>query len=62
MDPINERKIFQKLVRASSQLNTQQLVTCFLVTPKLLPDLEYSDDACTVLQIMNGPWMEKAAK
>ncbi|TVU26533.1 hypothetical protein EJB05_29085, partial [Eragrostis curvula] len=59
VDPINERKIFQKLVRAASQLNTQQ---CFLVTPKLLPDLEYSDDACTVLQIMNGPWMEKAAK
>jgi structural maintenance of chromosomes protein 5 len=27
MDPINERKMFQQLVRAASQLNTPQLVT-----------------------------------
>uniref|UniRef100_A0ACD5XP21 Uncharacterized protein n=1 Tax=Avena sativa TaxID=4498 RepID=A0ACD5XP21_AVESA len=58
MDPINERKMFQQLVRAASQLNTPQ---CFLLTPKLLPDLEYSD-ACSILNIMNGPWIEKAAQ
>ncbi|KAF6986892.1 hypothetical protein CFC21_004594 [Triticum aestivum] len=57
MDPINERKMFQQLVRAASQLNTPQ---CFLLTPKLLPDLEYSD-ACSILNIMNGPWIEKPA-
>lgn len=34
---------------------------CFLLTPKLLPDLEYSN-ACSILNIMNGPWIEKAAK
>nr|CAB3471225.1 unnamed protein product [Digitaria exilis] len=34
---------------------------CFLLTPKLLPDLEYSD-ACSILNIMNGPWIEKPAK
>ncbi|CAL9754472.1 unnamed protein product [Musa acuminata subsp. burmannicoides] len=58
MDPINERKMFQQLVRAASQPNTPQ---CFLLTPKLLPDLEYSN-ACSILNIMNGPWIEKPAK
>uniref|UniRef100_A0A0E0F6V5 Structural maintenance of chromosomes protein 5 n=1 Tax=Oryza meridionalis TaxID=40149 RepID=A0A0E0F6V5_9ORYZ len=58
MDPINERKMFQQLVRAASQPNTPQ---CFLLTPKLLPDLEYSD-ACNILNIMTGPWTEKPAK
>ncbi|XP_066376413.1 structural maintenance of chromosomes protein 5-like isoform X2 [Miscanthus floridulus] len=58
MDPINERKMFQQLVRAASQINTPQ---CFLLTPKLLPDLEYSD-ACNILNIMNGPWIEEPAK
>ncbi|KAG2613808.1 hypothetical protein PVAP13_4KG395400 [Panicum virgatum] len=58
MDPINERKMFQQLVRAASQINTPQ---CFLLTPKLLPDLEYSG-ACSILNIMNGPWIEEPAK
>ncbi|CAD6344087.1 unnamed protein product [Miscanthus lutarioriparius] len=58
MDPINERKMFQQLVRAASQINTPQ---CFLLTAKLLPDLEYSD-ACSILNVMNGPWIEEPAK
>ncbi|KAJ0975605.1 hypothetical protein J5N97_017570 [Dioscorea zingiberensis] len=58
MDPINERKMFQQLVRAASQPSTPQ---CFLLTPKLLPDLEYSD-ACSILNIMNGPWIEEPSK
>uniref|UniRef100_A0A1J3CXP7 Structural maintenance of chromosomes protein 5 n=1 Tax=Noccaea caerulescens TaxID=107243 RepID=A0A1J3CXP7_NOCCA len=58
MDPINERKMFQQLVRAASQLNTPQ---CFLLTPKLLPELEYSE-ACSILNIMNGPWIEQPSK
>ncbi|XP_059651902.1 structural maintenance of chromosomes protein 5 [Cornus florida] len=58
MDPINERKMFQQLVRAASQLNTPQ---CFLLTPKLLPDLEYSE-ACSILNVMTGPWIEQTAK
>ncbi|XP_065855891.1 structural maintenance of chromosomes protein 5-like [Euphorbia lathyris] len=58
MDPINERNMFQQLVRAASQPNTPQ---CFLLTPKLLPDLEYSE-ACSILNIMNGPWIEQPAK
>ncbi|ONK78463.1 uncharacterized protein A4U43_C02F19040 [Asparagus officinalis] len=58
MDPVNERKMFQQLVRAASQENTPQ---CFLLTPKLLPDLEYSD-ACSILNIMNGPYIEKPSQ
>ncbi|KAJ4970229.1 hypothetical protein NE237_003328 [Protea cynaroides] len=58
MDPINERKMFQQLVRAASQPNTPQ---CFLLTPKLLSDLEYSE-ACCILHVMNGPWIEEPAK
>ncbi|GAV75400.1 SMC_N domain-containing protein [Cephalotus follicularis] len=58
MDPMNERKMFQQLVKAASQINTPQ---CFLLTPKLLPDLEYSE-ACSILNIMNGPWIEQPSK
>ncbi|KAK2386251.1 structural maintenance of chromosomes protein [Trifolium repens] len=58
MDPINERKMFQQLVRAASKPNTPQ---CFLLTPKLLPDLEYSE-ACSILNVMNGPWIEQPSK
>ncbi|PSS26478.1 Structural maintenance of chromosomes protein [Actinidia chinensis var. chinensis] len=58
MDPINERKMFQQLVRAASQSNTPQ---CFLLTPKLLPNLEYSE-ACSILTVMNGPWIEQPSK
>ncbi|KAI9116670.1 hypothetical protein K1719_012328 [Acacia pycnantha] len=58
MDPINERNMFQQLVRAASQPNTPQ---CFLLTPKLLPDLEYSE-VCSILNVMNGPWIEKVSK
>lgn len=58
MDPINERKMFQQLVRAASQLNTPQ---CFLLTPKLLSDLEYGE-ACTILTVMNGPWIDQPSE
>ncbi|KAM3265363.1 structural maintenance of chromosomes protein 5 [Capsicum annuum] len=58
MDPINERKMFQQLVRAASQPNTPQ---CFLLTPKLLPNLDYSE-ACSILTVMNGPWIEEPSK
>ncbi|KAI4333082.1 hypothetical protein L6164_017932 [Bauhinia variegata] len=58
MDPINERKMFQQLVRASSQPNTSQ---CFLLTPKLLPNLDYGE-ACSILNVMNGPWIEETSK
>ncbi|KAE9616263.1 putative structural maintenance of chromosomes protein [Lupinus albus] len=58
MDPINERKMFQQLVRAASKPNTPQ---CFLLTPKLLPDLQYSD-ACSILNVMTGPWIEQTSK
>ncbi|XP_077240474.1 structural maintenance of chromosomes 5 [Tasmannia lanceolata] len=58
MDPINERKMFQQLVRASSKQNTPQ---CFLLTPKLLSDLDYGDK-CSILNMENGPWIGVAAK
>lgn len=34
---------------------------CFLLTPKLLPELEYSE-ACSILNIMNGPWIEQPSR
>ncbi|CAI5480010.1 unnamed protein product, partial [Closterium sp. Yama58-4] len=51
MDPTNERNMFQQLVRAATHDHTPQ---CFLLTPKLLPDLDYGE-ACTVHCVMNGP-------
>lgn len=57
MDAVNERKIFKQLVEAATQPGTPQ---CFLLTPKLLPDLPFSRDV-TVLQIMNGPLIREVA-
>jgi hypothetical protein len=37
------------------------LCRCFLLTPKLLPDLQYSE-ACSILNVMNGPWIEEPSK
>ncbi|CAI5496403.1 unnamed protein product, partial [Closterium sp. Naga37s-1] len=50
MDPTNERNMFQQLVRAATHDHTPQ---CFLLTPKLLPDLDYGE-SCTVHCVMNG--------
>ena len=51
MDPSNERAVFGVLAEAAGAAGTPQ---CFLLTPKLLPDLPYSDSV-TVLQVINGP-------
>ena len=56
MDPINERKVFRHLVEASTAPGTPQ---CFLLTPKLLPDLPFTRDV-TILQIFNGPLVSEA--
>ena len=37
------------------------MLRCFLLTPKLLSDLEYSE-ACSVINVMNGPWIEQSSK
>ncbi|BFY96965.1 hypothetical protein BsWGS_00005 [Bradybaena similaris] len=50
MDPRNERKIFQLVVQTVCKKSISQY---FLLTPKLLPDLEY-DNNMTVLCVYNG--------
>jgi hypothetical protein len=57
MDPKNERKIFQQMVKSATAPGTPQ---CFLLTPKLLPQLDYSKEV-TVLCIFNGPWQAAVA-
>ena len=57
MDAVNERKVFKQLVEAATMPGTPQ---CFLLTPKLLPDLPFNKDV-TVLQIMNGPHIKEVA-
>eukprot|EP00238_Polyblepharides_amylifera_P012271 CAMPEP_0196576178 /NCGR_PEP_ID=MMETSP1081-20130531/5501_1 /TAXON_ID=36882 /ORGANISM="Pyramimonas amylifera, Strain CCMP720" /LENGTH=1016 /DNA_ID=CAMNT_0041894717 /DNA_START=240 /DNA_END=3290 /DNA_ORIENTATION=- len=57
MDAVNERKVFVKMVEAACRPDTPQ---CFLLTPKLLPQLEYSP-AVTILNIMNGPRIKEIA-
>ncbi len=57
MDPKNERKIFQQMVKSATAPGTPQ---CFLLTPKLLPQLDYSKEV-TVLCIFNGPWQKDVA-
>jgi len=58
MDPNNERKVFKQLVECACRPDTPQ---CFLLTPKLLPDLPFSEDV-RVLNIFNGPWVQDVAK
>ena len=52
MDPRNERMVHKQIVQAACGRHTSQY---FLVTPKLLPDLEYHEDM-RILCVMNGVW------
>jgi len=58
MDPVNERKIFKRMTDAASKDSTPQT---FLLTPKLLNNLKYTED-CTVLCIFNGPYIAQVAE
>ncbi|KAL8562706.1 hypothetical protein ACOMHN_011277 [Nucella lapillus] len=51
MDPVNERKVFELVVQTVCKQSASQY---FLLTPKLLPDLEYAENM-TVLCVNNGP-------
>lgn len=50
MDPRNERSVFNFLVKAATRPDTSQY---FLLTPKLLPDLEYHDNIKIII-VNNG--------
>jgi chromosome segregation ATPase len=58
MDPINERKVWKLLGDAATAPDTPQ---CFLLTPKLLPDLGFGSQV-TVLQIFNGSLIKDVAQ
>ncbi|KAG5440223.1 hypothetical protein PCANB_001793 [Pneumocystis canis] len=58
MDPKNERLVHAKLVDTMSKKNTSQ---CFLITPKLLPSLQYSNNM-RILCICNGDWIVQEGK
>ncbi|XP_077370284.1 structural maintenance of chromosomes protein 5 isoform X1 [Festucalex cinctus] len=53
MDPINERRAFDILVRTACKERTSQY---FFITPKLLKNLSYVEEM-TVLCVQNGPHM-----
>ncbi|XP_043507403.1 structural maintenance of chromosomes protein 5 isoform X1 [Frieseomelitta varia] len=53
MDTVNERRVFNLLVKMTGRPNSSQY---FLLTPKLLPDLQYSETV-TVHCVFNGPFM-----
>lgn len=52
MDPVNERRIWEQVVRAAEDPSVPQY---FLVTPKLLQGLPFTDDM-VVLVVFNGYW------
>ncbi|KAJ3289637.1 Structural maintenance of chromosomes protein 5 [Borealophlyctis nickersoniae] len=52
MDPRNERMVHREMVRAACKAGTSQY---FLITPKLLADLEYHE-RMKVLNVFNGPF------
>ncbi|XP_006627036.2 structural maintenance of chromosomes protein 5 [Lepisosteus oculatus] len=58
MDPINERRVFDIVVRTACKETTSQY---FFITPKLLQNLTYADEM-TVLCVHNGPYMLPPAK
>ncbi|KAK3888768.1 hypothetical protein Pcinc_007185 [Petrolisthes cinctipes] len=47
MDPINERQLLKMLMDTESNENASQ--QCFFVTPKLLPDMEYTKTVNTMV-------------
>uniref|UniRef100_UPI00398F87BA structural maintenance of chromosomes protein 5 isoform X1 n=2 Tax=Pristiophorus japonicus TaxID=55135 RepID=UPI00398F87BA len=53
MDPTNERRVFEMVVRTACKENTSQY---FFITPKLLQNLTYAENM-TVLCVYNGPHM-----
>ncbi|KAG7283860.1 hypothetical protein CRUP_034047 [Coryphaenoides rupestris] len=53
MDPVNERRVFDIMVRTACKETTSQY---FVITPKLLQDLQYAEEM-TVLCVHNGPYM-----
>ncbi|KAA0703712.1 Structural maintenance of chromosomes protein 5 [Triplophysa tibetana] len=53
MDPVNERRVFDIVVRTACGINTSQY---FFITPKLLQNLQYADEM-TILCVHNGPYM-----
>ncbi|KAF9972521.1 Structural maintenance of chromosomes protein 5 [Actinomortierella ambigua] len=57
MDPRNERLVHKQLVEKACTEKTSQY---FLITPKLLPNLDYHE-RMEVLTIFNGEWLEQGA-
>ncbi|KAF9922433.1 Structural maintenance of chromosomes protein 5 [Linnemannia zychae] len=55
MDPRNERLVHSQLVEKACKPNTAQY---FLITPKLLPNLDYHE-RMKVLCIYNGEWLDE---
>nr|XP_019945077.1 PREDICTED: structural maintenance of chromosomes protein 5 [Paralichthys olivaceus] len=53
MDPVNERRVFDIVVRTACKETTSQY---FFITPKLLQNLQYADEM-TILFVHNGPHM-----
>ncbi|KAL0965440.1 hypothetical protein UPYG_G00281300 [Umbra pygmaea] len=53
MDPVNERRVFDIVVRTACKETTSQY---FFITPKLLQNLQYAEEM-TVLCVHNGPHM-----
>uniref|UniRef100_A0A4W6CRY0 Structural maintenance of chromosomes protein 5 n=1 Tax=Lates calcarifer TaxID=8187 RepID=A0A4W6CRY0_LATCA len=53
MDPVNERRVFDIVVRTACKETTSQY---FFITPKLLQNLQYADEM-TILCVHNGAHM-----
>ncbi|XP_056154984.1 structural maintenance of chromosomes protein 5 [Lampris incognitus] len=53
MDPVNERRVFDIVVRTACKDTTSQY---FFITPKLLQKLNYADEM-TILSVHNGLYM-----
>ncbi|KAE8633069.1 hypothetical protein XENTR_v10001765 [Xenopus tropicalis] len=58
MDPVNERRVFEMVVKTACKENTSQY---FFITPKLLQNLTYAEKM-TVLFVYNGPYMLEPTK
>jgi len=58
MDPRNERMVFHQIAATACKPGLPQY---FMITPKLLPDLEFTKDM-KVLCVYNGPWQEPQSR
>jgi chromosome segregation ATPase len=60
MDPVNERKIHSQIIDTVCSRNGERQSQYLLITPKLLPNLEYHENM-KILTVYNGDYLPECS-